>query len=65
MLVYEEAHKYVPNHDLAKYRVFRESIERIAKKGRKYDVPLMLASQRVKHFHSFAITSLLVYRQII
>ena len=31
LLVYEEAHKYVPNNDSAKYRASRESIERIAK----------------------------------
>lgn len=46
LLVYEEAHKYVPNNDLAKYRASRESIERITKEGRKYGVSLMLASQR-------------------
>lgn len=46
LLVYEEAHKYVPNSDLAKYRASRESIERIAKEGRKYGITLMLASQR-------------------
>lgn len=46
LLVYEEAHKYVPNDDAAKYRASRESIERIAKEGRKYGVTLMLASQR-------------------
>lgn len=46
LLVYEEAHKYVPNSDLAKYRASRKSIERIAKEGRKYGITLMLASQR-------------------
>ena len=46
LLVYEEAHKYVPNNDAAKYRASKESIERIAKEGRKYGVSLMLASQR-------------------
>ncbi len=46
LLVYEEAHKYVPNSDLAKYRASRQSIERIAKEGRKYGVSLLLASQR-------------------
>lgn len=46
LLVYEEAHKYVPNNELAKYRASRESIERIAKEGRKYGVSLLLASQR-------------------
>lgn len=46
LLVYEEAHKYVPNNDLAKYRASKESIERIAKEGRKYGGSLLLASQR-------------------
>jgi hypothetical protein len=44
--VYEEAHKYVPNSDLSKYRSSKISIERIAKEGRKYGVTLLLASQR-------------------
>lgn len=46
LLVYEEAHKYIPNSDLAKYRASKHSIERIAKEGRKYGVSLLLASQR-------------------
>lgn len=46
LLVYEEAHKYVPTSDLAKYRASKNSIERIAKEGRKYGVTLLLASQR-------------------
>jgi len=46
LLVYEEAHKYVPNSDLSRYRASRQSIERIAKEGRKYGVTLLLSSQR-------------------
>lgn len=46
LLVYEEAHKYVPNSDLVRYRSSKKSIERIAKEGRKYGVTLLLASQR-------------------
>lgn len=46
LLVYEEAHKYVPNSELSKYRVSKQSIERIAKEGRKYGISLLLASQR-------------------
>lgn len=46
LLVYEEAHKYVPNSDLSKYKSSKQSIERIAKEGRKYGVTLLLASQR-------------------
>lgn len=46
LLVYEEAHKYVPNSDLVKYRSSKKSIERIAKEGRKYGITLLLSSQR-------------------
>ncbi|SNZ01715.1 anti-phage-associated helicase HerA [Flagellimonas pacifica] len=46
LLVYEEAHKYVPTSDLVKYRASKNSIERIAKEGRKYGVTLLLTSQR-------------------
>jgi DNA helicase HerA-like ATPase len=44
--VFEEAHKYVPNNELTKYRASKLSIERIAKEGRKYGVTLLLSSQR-------------------
>ena len=46
LLVYEEAHKSVPNSDLSRYRASKQSIERIAKEGRKYGVTLLLSSQR-------------------
>jgi len=46
LLVYEEAHKYVPTSELVKYRASKNSIERIAKEGRKYGVTLLLSSQR-------------------
>lgn len=46
LLVYEEAHKYAPNSELSKYRASRQSIERIAKEGRKYGISMLLASQR-------------------
>lgn len=46
LMVYEEAHKYVPNSELVKYRSSKLSIERIAKEGRKYGVTLVLSSQR-------------------
>ena len=46
LLVYEEAHQYVPKSDLARYRASKNSIERIAKEGRKYGVSLLIASQR-------------------
>ena len=46
LLVYEEAHKYVPKSQYAKYNSSRHSIERIAKEGRKYGVTAMIVSQR-------------------
>ncbi|MCK4871927.1 MAG: ATP-binding protein [Phycisphaerales bacterium] len=46
LIVYEEAHNYVPNSPLARFRSVTRSIERIAKEGRKYGVSLMIVSQR-------------------
>lgn len=46
LLVYEEAHNYVPKLSDVKYRGVKESIERIAKEGRKYGVSAMIVSQR-------------------
>lgn len=46
LLVYEEAHKYVPKSNLTKYRASKYAIEKIAKEGRKYGVTLGIISQR-------------------
>lgn len=46
LLVYEEAHKYVPKNELAKYKPSKIAIERIAKEGRKYGITLGVISQR-------------------
>ena len=46
LVVFEEAHKYVPKSDLVKYRASKNAIERIAKEGRKYGVTLGIVSQR-------------------
>ncbi|MBB5061034.1 hypothetical protein HDF16_005770 [Granulicella aggregans] len=46
LLVYEEAHRYVPNQGGARFSSVRRSIERIAKEGRKYGLSLMVVSQR-------------------
>lgn len=46
LVVYEEAHKYVPRSELTKYKSVKSSIERIAKEGRKYGVSLCIVSQR-------------------
>lgn len=46
LLVFEEAHKYAPRSDLARYKSSLTAIERIAKEGRKYGASLLIASQR-------------------
>ncbi|MCM3519848.1 ATP-binding protein [Staphylococcus xylosus] len=46
LLVYEEAHKYVPKVDKAKYNSSRVAIERITKEGRKYGISAAIVSQR-------------------
>lgn len=46
LVIYEEAHKYAPRNSLVKYRASKQSIERIAKEGRKYGVTLGIVSQR-------------------
>lgn len=46
LLVYEEAHNYIPRLSDAKYKAVKESIERIAKEGRKYGISAMIVSQR-------------------
>lgn len=46
LLVYEEAHKYVPKTELVKFNASRLAIERIAKEGRKYGITLAIVSQR-------------------
>lgn len=46
LLVYEEAHKYVPSTADSRFNACRQSIERIAKEGRKYGATLGIVSQR-------------------
>lgn len=46
MLVCEEAHNYIPKNGGAEYNASKQSIERIAKEGRKYGLNLMVVSQR-------------------
>lgn len=46
LIIFEEAHKYVPKTDLAKFAASRFAIERIAKEGRKYGITMAIVSQR-------------------
>ena len=52
MLVYEEAHKYIPKNAEIRYRNTRLAVERIAKEGRKYGVSAMIVSQRPSEISS-------------
>ena len=52
MLVYEEAHKYIPKNAEARYKNTRHAVERIAKEGRKYGVSSMIVSQRPSEISS-------------
>ncbi|MFT5659917.1 MAG: DNA helicase HerA-like ATPase [Sulfurimonas sp.] len=52
MLVYEEAHKYIPKNAEARYKNTRLAVERIAKEGRKYGVSSMIVSQRPSEISS-------------
>ena len=46
LIVYEEAHNYIPKNQEIKYKAVKEVVERIAKEGRKYGVSAMIVSQR-------------------
>lgn len=46
MLVYEEAHKYIPKNSESKYKNTRIAVERVSKEGRKYGISSMVVSQR-------------------
>lgn len=52
MLVYEEAHKYIPKNSEIRYKNTRLAVERIAKEGRKYGVSSMIVSQRPSEISS-------------
>ena len=52
MLVYEEAHKYIPKNEEVRYKNTRLAVERIAKEGRKYGVSAMIVSQRPSEISS-------------
>ncbi len=47
LMVFEEAHNYLPRKPLAGRRTFaRNAVEKVAKEGRKYGVSAMIVSQR-------------------
>ena len=52
MVVFEEAHKYIPKNNSAKFNNTRIAVERIAKEGRKYGLSAMIVSQRPSELSS-------------
>jgi hypothetical protein len=46
LVVYEEAHNYISRHGKGAYGEARQSVERIAKEGRKFGVGTIIVSQR-------------------
>ncbi len=46
LVVYEEAHNYIPRSGKGAYGQARESVERIAKEGRKFGIGTIVVSQR-------------------
>jgi DNA helicase HerA-like ATPase len=47
VMVYEEAHNYLPRRDRGTSRMYaRQAVEKVAKEGRKYGVSAMIVSQR-------------------
>lgn len=46
VLVFEEAHNYLPRKDRSTAMFAREAVEKVAKEGRKYGVSAMIVTQR-------------------
>lgn len=46
LMVFEEAHNYIPNRPEAKFSAARSAVERLAKEGRKYGIGITVVSQR-------------------
>lgn len=46
LIVFEEAHNYIPRSNDSSYKSVKKSVERIAKEGRKYGLSSMIVSQR-------------------
>ncbi len=46
VLVFEEAHNYLPRRDRGQAMFAREAVEKVAKEGRKYGVSAMVVTQR-------------------
>ncbi|HUW08523.1 MAG TPA: ATP-binding protein [Anaerolineae bacterium] len=56
LVVFEEAHNYIPNVGSARFSSAREAVERLAKEGRKYGIGIMVVSQRPKELSETVIS---------
>lgn len=56
LMVFEEAHNYIPNRPEAKFSAARMAVERLAKEGRKYGIGIMVVSQRPKELSETVIS---------
>jgi hypothetical protein len=56
LMVFEEAHNYIPNRPEAKFSAARNAVERLAKEGRKYGIGIMVVSQRPKELSETVIS---------
>ena len=56
LMVFEEAHNYIPNRPEAKYSAARSAVERLAKEGRKYGIGIIVVSQRPKELSETVIS---------
>jgi hypothetical protein len=57
LMVYEEAHNYVPRGEGSRYTAARIAVERIAKEGRKYGIGAIVVSQRPKELSETVLAS--------
>ncbi len=56
LMVFEEAHNYIPNRPEARFSAARSAIERLAKEGRKYGIGITVVSQRPKELSETVIS---------
>jgi len=56
LMIFEEAHNYIPNRPEAKFSAARVAVERLAKEGRKYGIGVMVVSQRPKELSETVIS---------
>ena len=56
LMVFEEAHNYIPNRPEAKFSAARAAVERLAKEGRKYGIGIIVVSQRPKELSETVIS---------